>query len=105
MASFKQIRFVSGVMAGCCLLLLPLWFVGIVGLADSQYAKGWYTGFSVLFLYPLSWVLNYAAYSAVRYRLGDIASLRWQRGVSLVALTLLSIAAVLLILSFKLMLH
>lgn len=102
MISFKLIGLISGVAAACCLLLLPLWILGVPGV-DNPYAKGWNIGLSVLWIYPLSWLLNYVVYFAAQKRLGTASDSRWQTVTGCIALTLLSISVVRLIQSFKLM--
>ncbi len=102
MTSFKLIGLISGVAAGCCLLLLPLWILGVPGV-DNEYARGWNIGLSVLWIYPLSWLLNYMVYFAAQNRLGIAGDSRWQTVTGCIALTLLSISVVRLIQSFKLM--
>ena len=46
---------VTGIPAGLCPLVLPLWVLGVPGI-DNEYARGWKMGASVIILYPVAWI-------------------------------------------------
>ncbi len=103
MAFFKSITTISSIVAGLCLLALPMWALGVPGV-ENQYAKGWKMGLNVLLIYPVAWFINYAPYYVMRNRIGAEIRLRWQFIAGFLALIILLIATMRMLQAFKTML-
>lgn len=93
MLGFKLVAGFSGIVAGLCILIFPVWILGIPGI-DNEYARGWNMGLNVILLYPVACALNYIPYLFVRGRLSRLSLLRWQQVVTAIAIALFLLAAV-----------
>lgn len=102
MTFFKSVALISGVSAGLCVAALPLWAMGVPGV-ENQYAKGWKMGLTVLLIYPLAWLINYAPYFFLRNRLHEANRGRWQMMVSVLAGLIWLLALLRLVQAFKTM--
>ena len=101
---FIGIAIATGIIAGLCLLVLPLWIFGVPGV-DNNYAKGWSMGLSVLFFYPLSWFGNYGVHCIGRKIIEWLGKGQqgWQQISSLIAVVLLLAAILRLMQAFRIM--
>ena len=102
MAFFKSITIISGVVAGLCVLALPMWALGVPGV-ENQYAKGWKMGLNVLLVFPIAWLVNYIPYFVMQSRISEAGRLRWQLIGGSIALVILLVAAWRMIQAFKTM--
>ena len=59
----------SGVIAGLCVLALPLWLMGVPGV-DNSYAKGWKIGLFTILIYPIAWLCLFAFWRMTRKQIG-----------------------------------
>ena len=103
MLAFKLVAGFSGVVAGLCILIFPLWILGVPGV-DNEYARGWNMGLNVILLYPVACALNYVPYLFVRARLSRLSLLRWQQIMTAIAIALFVLAAIRMSQAFKIIL-
>lgn len=52
----KTIQIVTGVTAALCVLVLPMWALGVPGVDGNNYARGWKMGLAAILIYPVAWV-------------------------------------------------
>lgn len=99
------LRFVtltSSIIAGLCVLVLPMWALGVPGV-ENQYAKSWKMGLGVLLLYPAAWMLNYLPYFVMQSRVSEPNRVRWQFISACFALVVLLVAVVRMFQAFRTM--
>jgi|GEM_PF-2379009 len=101
---FIGIAIATGIIAGLCLLILPLWLFGVPGV-NNNHARGWQMGLSVLFFYPLSWLGNYGVHCIGRTIIAWIGKSQqyWQHMSSIIALTLVLAAILRMMQAFRIM--
>lgn len=100
MLVFKLVAGLSGMVASLCILIFPIWILGVPGI-DNEYARGWEMGLNVILLYPFSCALNYIPYLLVQGRLSDLSQLRWQQITTGVAIALFTLAALRMFQAFR----
>jgi len=49
----------TGAAAVLCILVLPLWILGVPGI-ENEYARGWEIGLWVIVFYPVLWLATLA---------------------------------------------
>lgn len=102
MTFFKSVTILSGVVAGLCVLVLPMWALGVPGV-ENNYAKGWRMGLNVLLIVPLAWFCDYVPYFLLRNRVGEETRLRWQFVSAAIAVLILLAAAARMFQAFRTM--
>lgn len=108
MSGFKLVAIFSGVIAGVCVLLVPLWILGVPGV-QNEYARGWNMGLRVIFLYPLSISFIYGSNLVIwilsqKEQLSTSSLIRWQQTSTVVAIAMLILAITRLVRAFEIML-
>jgi hypothetical protein len=93
MRSFNLVAIFSIVIAGLCILALPLWILGVPGV-QNEYAKGWNMGLTVIWFYPLSVLLIYGSYLIIwtlslKNQLNLFNLMYWQKASTVVAIAAL----------------
>ena len=83
MFNFSSVALISGLVAALCVIVFPLWVLGVPGDPGppgraSNYVRGWTMGLHVLWIYPLAWALNFASYFVLRGAVSPDAAQRWQ---------------------------
>ena len=93
---------ISGVIAGLCVLALPLWLMGVPGV-DNSYAKGWKIGLFAILIYPIAWFCVFAFCRTMRKQMGAgrLSDLNLWIGAG--ALVLLAVASIVVCYAFKVM--
>jgi len=93
---------IGGVLAGLCLLALPLWLMGVPGV-DNSYAKGWKIGLFAILIYPLAWLGVFAFWQTARKHMGAerLSDLNLWIGAS--SLVILAVASGVVFYAFKVM--
>ena len=101
---FIGIAIATGIIAGLCLLVLPLWLFGVPGVANES-ARGWQMGLSVLFFYPLVWLGNYGVHCIGRIIIDWIGKGQqyWQHISSIIVLVFLLAAVLRMVQAFRIM--
>lgn len=103
MLSFQQVAIFSSVIASLCVLILPLWILGVPGI-ENDYARGWGMGLNAILLYLLSYLLNYALYFFLT-RMSSIGQLRYQQINRFVAIALLIVFTLRMIQAFRIIIR
>lgn len=108
MTSFNLVAIFSIIIAGLCILALPLWILGVPGV-QNEYAKGWNMGLTVIWLYPFSILLIYGSYLIVwilslKNQLNLFNLMYWQKASTVVAIAVLIFAILRMTQAFRIIL-
>lgn len=110
MTSFKLFAIFSIAIAGLCVLVFPLWAIGVPGVADPEnpYRRGWTIGLMVISLYPISIVLLYGSNLLVWIlslynQVSTTNLMRCQQTSTILAIAILVFAVARLVQAFRVM--
>jgi hypothetical protein len=91
--------------AGLCLVVFPIWILGIPGVSGSTYAMGWERGLKVIFYYPPALVILFGAHFLhSKLVTADSAREMVRNGYSVVAHLTLAIALITMATAWRLIL-
>lgn len=102
MPNFHTIQLWTGIVAGLCVPLLPIWLLGVPGV-DGHYARGWKMGLVVVFCYPWAWFFNWLVYFVAKGRVAASELPQWQNTSGWIYLVLFVAAVLRVIQAFRVM--